>query len=316
MQEVHRLIEQAAATPAPVLIHGRDRHRQGAGRPRRPRALARARRALRRRQLRGACPRPCSRASSSATSAAPSPARPRPRRGCFERADGGTLFLDEIGEHAARRLQAKLLRVLEDGEFAPRRRQRAAITVDVRVVAATNRDLERGGRRRRASARTSTTGSTSSRSRVPPLRERAEDIPLLVDRFVEEFTAQARQARRRASTTAAARAPHAPRVAGQRPRAAQRGGARVHRLRGRRDRPPAPARHLAAGWPPGTSTPTRSPSRSACPCARSRSSSCYAPWPRRTTTRRAAAVRLEISTKTLHNMLRRWGILHPQVLRG
>ena len=72
---------------------------------------------------------------------APSPGRDRGGPGKFELADGGTLFLDEIGELPPT-MQAKLLRVLEEREVARRRRAHAR-EVDVRVVAATNRDLRR-----------------------------------------------------------------------------------------------------------------------------------------------------------------------------
>ena len=83
----------------------------------------------------------------------------RRRAGLFDAADGGTLFLDEIGEMPLA-IQAKLLRVLQDKAVRPRRRRRAAVQVDVRVIAATNRDLPRDGRARARSARTSTTAST------------------------------------------------------------------------------------------------------------------------------------------------------------
>jgi transcriptional regulator with GAF, ATPase, and Fis domain len=105
-----------------------------------------------------------------------------PRIGRFELADGGTIFLDEIGE-LPMPLQAKLLRVLQEGEFE--RLGSASVTrVNVRVIAATNRDLEKE--------------MTESRFRsdlffrlnafpinIPPLRERKEDIPTLACHFLE-----------------------------------------------------------------------------------------------------------------------------------
>lgn len=108
----------------------------------------------------------------------------RARHGLFVEADGGTLFLDEIGELPSP-LQAKLLRALQEeeirpiGESKPRR-------VDVRVIAATARDLEgevRAGRFREDLFYR----LDVLRVRVPPLRERREDIPLLVDHFLSRF---------------------------------------------------------------------------------------------------------------------------------
>jgi len=108
----------------------------------------------------------------------------RSRRGAFEQAHGGTIFLDEIGEMPLH-LQAKLLRVLQEYEIRPIGAERPS-WVDVRVIAATNRDLEeevdRGNIRKDLYYRLSVI-----RLKIPPLRMRREDIPNLARRFVKDF---------------------------------------------------------------------------------------------------------------------------------
>lgn len=106
------------------------------------------------------------------------------RQGRFEEANGGTLFLDEIGE-MSQQAQVRLLRVLQDGEFT-RVGGKHVLKTDVRVIAATNVDLEtaieNGSFRRDLYYRLSVFPIS-----LPPLRERVEDIHLLVFHFLEEY---------------------------------------------------------------------------------------------------------------------------------
>jgi transcriptional regulator with GAF, ATPase, and Fis domain len=111
----------------------------------------------------------------------------RMRKGRFELADGGTLFLDEVGELSPD-LQAKLLRVLQEGEFE-RLGSSQTLKTDVRVIAATNRSLKgevaAGRFREDLFYRLNVFPIT-----VPPLRDRPEDIPLLVKHFVQQLGEQ------------------------------------------------------------------------------------------------------------------------------
>jgi Nif-specific regulatory protein/two-component system response regulator HydG len=121
----------------------------------------------------------------------------RDRTGLIAAADRGTIFLDEIGEMPLE-LQPRLLRVLQSGEFTPLGANRTE-TVDVRVVAATNRDLEReveaGNFRSDLYFRLATITL-----KIPPLRARPHDIHLLADHFVRAYAARyAREALRLSS---------------------------------------------------------------------------------------------------------------------
>jgi len=106
------------------------------------------------------------------------------KKGKFEMANGGTIFLDEIGDIGAK-LQLDLLRILQEKEFS-RVGGNEVIKVDVRIIAATNRDLkkaiEEGKFREDLYYRLNVISIL-----IPPLRERKEDIPLLVDHFIEKF---------------------------------------------------------------------------------------------------------------------------------
>lgn len=109
------------------------------------------------------------------------------RKGRFELADNGTLFLDEIGELDLT-LQAKLLRILQEKTFE-RVGGTTTLTVDVRIIAATNKDLKKevgkGLFRDDLFYRLNVL-----RLHLPPLRERSDDIPLLVNHFLEKFGKQ------------------------------------------------------------------------------------------------------------------------------
>ena len=109
------------------------------------------------------------------------------RKGCFELADGGTLFLDEIGDMPSS-LQVKLLRVLEDGQVQAVGGSHP-VKVDVRVIAATNADLDanitNGSFRQDLYFRLARYTLTT-----PPLRERLEDVPLLASHFLRMFAAE------------------------------------------------------------------------------------------------------------------------------
>ncbi|MDE2484124.1 MAG: nitrogen regulation protein NR(I) [candidate division NC10 bacterium] len=112
------------------------------------------------------------------------------RRGKFELAEGGTIFLDEIGDMAIG-LQAKILRVLQERQFERVGGERP-LSADVRVIAATNQNLEA------AVAQKSFREDLYYRLNVvainlPPLRERTEDIPLLVNHFLHLFAEEQRQ---------------------------------------------------------------------------------------------------------------------------
>ncbi|MGY5449543.1 nif-specific transcriptional activator NifA [Agarivorans sp. MS3-6] len=112
------------------------------------------------------------------------------RKGRFEMADGGTLFLDEIGEISAA-FQAKLLRVLQEGEFE-RIGSTQTITVDVRILAATNRNLEEEVKQDRFRE------DLYYRLNVmpmfpPPLRDRIEDLPDLAEFLIEKLSKQQRR---------------------------------------------------------------------------------------------------------------------------
>jgi len=183
MQEVHRLIEMAAATPAPVLIYGET----GTGKE----LVAHTLHELSSRSSGPFLAVNCAAMPETLLESeifghergAFTDARDR-REGCFELAHGGTLLLDEVSEmHPG--TQAKFLRVLQDGSFR-RLGGKSEIRVDVRVVAATNKEplaaLQAGTFREDLYYRLNVFSIA-----LPALRHRAEDIPLIVAGFLEEF---------------------------------------------------------------------------------------------------------------------------------
>ncbi|MBE0558198.1 MAG: sigma 54-interacting transcriptional regulator, partial [Proteobacteria bacterium] len=184
MQEIREIIRQVAPTDITVLITGES----GTGKE----VIARAVHGLSKRSAKtmvtvncGAIPEGIIESElfghekGAFTSAVDS------RKGYFEIADGGSIFLDEIGETPLA-TQVKLLRVLENGEFM---RVGASIPrqTSVRVIAATNKNLEQEVQQKRFRP------DLYYRLRsvnlwVPPLRHRREDIALLIEHFVDEFS--------------------------------------------------------------------------------------------------------------------------------
>jgi two-component system, NtrC family, nitrogen regulation response regulator NtrX len=183
MRRLRDMIERAAPTPATVLITGesgtgkelvaRAIHR---GSPRRDRAFVQVNCA--------AIPEELIESELFGHEKGSFTGAVRKQAGKFVVADGGTIFLDEIGDMSPR-TQAKVLRVLQNGEVEPVGAERV-VQVDVRVVAATNRDLEEeiaeGNFREDLFYRLNVVPV-----RTPPLRERLDDVPLLVEYFVRRY---------------------------------------------------------------------------------------------------------------------------------
>ncbi len=107
------------------------------------------------------------------------------RKGLFEEAEGGTFFFDEISETSPA-LQAKLLRSIQEKEIR-RVGDNKSISVDVRLIAATNQDLQTAINEKRF-RQDLYYRLAVARFRIPPLRERPEDIPLLVEHFINKYS--------------------------------------------------------------------------------------------------------------------------------
>jgi DNA-binding NtrC family response regulator len=310
MQEVHRLIEQAAATPAPVLIHGET----GTGKE----LVARTLHELSARASGPFVAVNCAAMPETLLESeifghergAFTDARDR-REGCFELAHGGTLLLDEVAEMQPG-TQAKFLRVLEEGAFR-RLGGKTEITVDVRVVAATNKDpvvaMKDGAFREDLYYRLNVFTLA-----VPPLRQRVEDIPLLVTGFIEEFNSK-----------------YDKRVTGVDDAALETlmshaWPGNVRELRNVVERAFIACEgdvivpRLPLGIPPPVAAwhidPDTLTIAIGLPLREVQKQFVLRTLAAENNNKTRAADRLEISTKTLHNMLRRWGILHSQMLRG
>ena len=201
MRQIYRMVQDVAATPLPVLICGES----GTGKELVAAAIHR---------VSDLAARPFVRCNCAALNPGVLESElfghvkgaftgaVRDRKGRFMEADGGTLFLDEIGDMEVG-LQTRLLRVLQEGEFEPVGSTRTH-QVDVRVISATNQDLDRAmasGRFRedlfyRLNAVT---------IEVPPLRQRKADIPLLCQAFIDKMSERLNTQVQRVSAEALAR---------------------------------------------------------------------------------------------------------------
>jgi DNA-binding NtrC family response regulator len=186
MQKLYRQIERVAPTDATVLLSGES----GTGKELAARALHKLSRRATRAFVAVNCaaiPEGLIEAEFFGAERGAYTGANASRAGYFEQADGGTLFLDELGELPSA-LQPKLLRALQEGRIT-RVGGRGEIAVDVRVIAATNRDLRRdtadGRFREDLYYRLAVLSLT-----LPPLRERREDIPMLVEHFARSKAQQ------------------------------------------------------------------------------------------------------------------------------
>ena len=185
MQEVYKAIGRVAAAGRDRADPRRERHRQGTGRPRHLPPQPAARRPFLAINC-AAIPETLLESELFGHEKGAFTGADRQRIGKFEQCHGGTLFLDEIGDMTPL-TQAKLLRVLQEQQFE-RVGGNETIKTDVRMIAATNRDLEqmvadgqfRGDLYYRLNVFT---------IRLPPLRDRPDDMPLLADHFVHRFSA-------------------------------------------------------------------------------------------------------------------------------
>ena len=210
----------------------RNGDRQGADRGRHAPQLAPRRRATSSRSTARRCRRTCSSRELFGHEKGAFTGADKQRIGRFEQADGGTLFLDEIGDMSPS-TQAKILRVLQEHEFE-RLGGTRTLRVDVRLIAATNRDLpamvQAGEFREDLYYRLNVVSIE-----MPPLRERKDDIVPLANSFIRRFAARAEEEDRRARSRRA-EAADALQLAGQHPRARERHRARDAPGRRPRDR--------------------------------------------------------------------------------
>jgi DNA-binding NtrC family response regulator len=306
MQEIHRLIEQAAATPAPVLIHGET----GTGKE----LVARTLHEMSARANGPFVAVNCAAMPETLLESeifghergAFTDARDR-REGCFELAHGGTLLLDEVAEMQPA-TQAKFLRVLEEGSFR-RLGGKAEIKVDVRVVAATNKNpttaMRDGSFRDDLYYRLNVFSIP-----VPPLRQRIEDIPLIVGELIEEFNRNYGR--------------HVSGVDDATLRILMSHGwpGNVRELRNMVERAFIACEgdvitpKVLPALPPGAVAPAWTGDRDVLtvplgmPLEEVEKQFVLCTLEAEKNNKTRAAERLQISTKTVHNMLRRWGLLH------
>ena len=180
MQPIRELIAKVAATDATVLLRGES----GVGKEVVARAIHKASPRADRRFLKVNCvalPGELLESELFGHEKGAFTGAYRQKPGKFEAADQGTLLLDEIGEMPLR-LQAKLLHVLQDGEFS-RVGGEKIIGTDVRLIASTNRDLETAMRAHQFREDLYYRLNVIE-IRIPPLRERREEVPVLVDHFL------------------------------------------------------------------------------------------------------------------------------------